>query len=400
MKNGCDSSLDSTLVNLKEEMLERDILSVGCKSMCLTFAFLLYAPLVSAQDAVENVDFVKSVKPILEKYCVSCHGEIDPDSFRIDIKDEAMDYLVEGSSDDSDIYLVMVSEDEDELMPPPDEENPMAENEIELIKAWIDQGADWPDGVKLSPVSTETDDVETQSPDEPSAPGKSASDVKPTPADGPKSGKKEEAVPEVNPKTQRVYNAIGSLHPAVIHLPIGLLLAAGLFALFSLRGNFVMSDCAYYCLWLGALGSIAACITGWWFSPMENVGTVNEFNDLFNQDHRVFWHRTSGLIVTAIAFLLALFAAGARNRDPDDGVMWKLGLILVACGIGWVGHEGGELTHGKHLYDDLKAIVSDFMPGTMEEEKPAEDAESKAGDQPPENPNSDADEVGKASDET
>ena len=75
-------------------------------------------------------------------------------------------------------------------------------------------------------------------------------------------------------KSDRIVNAIGSLHPAAVHLPMGLLLASGLFALFSLRGNFVMSDCAYYCLWLGTIGAVFACVSGWWFSPMENQGTV------------------------------------------------------------------------------------------------------------------------------
>jgi uncharacterized membrane protein len=293
----------------------------------------------------------------------------------------------------------MVTDDEDELMPPPDEENPMDEKEIALVKLWIDQGAEWPDGVVLSPFVPDSDDSEPPAVDQPGANADNAAPDKPADADaGQPQKKQKDAQPEVDPKKQRVFNAIGSLHPAVIHFPIGLLLAAGLFALFSLRGNFVMSDCAYYCLWLGALGSIAACVTGWWFSPMENTGTVKEFSDLFNQDHRVFWHRTSGLIVTAAAFLLALFAAGARNRDPDDGVLWKLGLIIIAIGIGFVGHEGGELTHGKHLYDDLKELVSEIIPGMADEENPA--AGDAVKEQPVPDAQNEADDVGKVSDET
>ena len=106
---------------------------------------------------------------------------------------------------------------------------------------------------------------------------------------------------------------------------------------------------------------------------MTNFGTVTDLNDLLDQDQRVFWHRTSGLIFTLFALLLALFAAGARNRDPDDGIMWKLGLIVLAIGIGWVGHEGGELTHGKQHYKDLKAIAADLFPSVFgEADKPAE----------------------------
>ena len=156
---------------------------------------------------------------------------------------------------------------------------------------------------------------------------------------------------------KHIYNAVGSLHPAAVHLPIGLLLAAGIFGFLSLRGSFVMSDCAYYCLWLGTLGAIVACVSGWWYSPMEHRGTVVEFDDLFDQTHKVFWHRAGGLIVTIVAFLVCLIAKRTRDIDPDEGTLWKLGAIVVACAIGWVGHEGGELTYGKDHYKDLNAII-------------------------------------------
>jgi uncharacterized membrane protein len=280
------------------------------------------------------------------------------------------------------MYEVLISDDEEELMPPPDEENPLSEKQIELVKAWIDGGAEWPDGVTF---------VSTASVDEANADESTEEGDEKKPA-------------KVDPKTQRIFNAIGSLHPAAIHLPIGLLLAAGLFALFSLRGNFVMSDCAYYCLWLGTLGAIVACVSGWWFSPMENRGTVTEVADLLNQDHKIFWHRTGGLIATVFAFILALFAAGARNRDPDDGVMWKLGLILLAAGIGWVGHEGGELTHGANHYEDLEALGAELLPGVFgDPEAPpkAEDpTDSESDESSGEEDKKANDDVGKASDET
>ena len=68
--------------------------------------------------------------------------------------------------------------------------------------------------------------------------------------------------------------------------------------------------------------------------------------------------------------------------------MWKLGLIVLAIGIGWVGHEGGELTHGKQHYKDLKAIGADLFPGVFgEAEEPAKPLEEKPSE----------DEVGKSS---
>lgn len=336
----------------------------------LTFA----APSLRAQ---EKVDFVKDIKPIFENHCVSCHGPEKEESFRIDLREDALAYIEPGSSEDSDMYMVLVSDDEEELMPPPDDGGPLSKDQIQLVKTWIDEGADWPEGIELVDTSVAVAGA--------AAGGDADGDEVPKPA-------------KVDEKTQRIFNAIGSLHPAAVHLPIGLLLAAGLFALFSLRGNFVMSDCAYYCLWLGTIGAIVACATGWWFSPMENRGTVVEFADLFKQDHKVFWHRTGGLIVTAAAFLLALFAAGARNRDPDDGMLWKLGLILLAGGIGWVGHTGGELHYGEGHYKDLHGVYQDIVSPAPAGKDGQDDPKAEA-DEVAKNTADDEAEVGNVSDE-
>lgn len=295
--------------------------------------FTLSSILVLSSSAQETVSFENQIKPILEKHCISCHGPEDEQGTRLDIRDDAMDYIEAGDAENSALYEHLISEDEEELMPPPEENDPLSAEQITLVKTWINEGATWPEGIQIADVS------------EPSDEGAPADDNDAT------------ALAD-----NTVFRAIGSLHPAAIHLPIGLLLAAGLFALFSIRGNFVMSDCAYYCLWLGTIGAIAACISGWWFCGLENRDTVSEFSDLMNQDHDIFWHRTSALICTGFAILLCLFAAGARARDPDDGVMWKFGLMALAAGIAFTGHEGGELTHGKDLYKDLNKLIESVIP--------------------------------------
>ena len=297
----------------------------------------MFAFFVSSVPAQDKVDFVKDIKPIIEKHCISCHGPEKEEAYRTDIREDAMDYIEPGSAEDSDFYLLLVSDDEEQLMPPPEDGDPLTKEQITLVKTWINQGADWPEDVKLVDTSQE------------GSASAVAEDGGSETNDGPDLLTTEE-------KTQQIFNAFGSLHPAAIHLPIGLLLAAGFFALFSLRGNFVMGDCAYYCLWLGTLGAIGACWTGWWFSPMEHRGSVETFADLLDQDQKVFWHRTGALIATAVSLLLALFAMGARNRDPDGGTAWKLGLILLAAGIGWVGHTGGELHYPDDHYKDLNAV--------------------------------------------
>jgi hypothetical protein len=340
--------------------------------------WIALANVSGGQDA-KTVSFENHIKPILENHCVRCHGPEKEESFRIDRRDSAMDYVSANEPEESDLYNALVSDDEDVLMPPPDENDPLDESDIKLVETWIREGAEWPEGIVLVAVENQFGDSDSSadqdsdskadadaaadqdSTADPDADSDQAQDDKQdanAKSNVNKNAPKSDAAKKNKPDP---WNAVGSLHPATVHLPIGLLLAGGLFALLSLRGNFVMSDCAYYCLWLGTIGAIIACATGWWFSPMEHRGTVTAFEDLWNMEQKVFWHRTSALIATVVALLLSLFAASARSRDPDDGIVWKLGLIVLAFGIGFVGYEGGELTWGKDHYKDIQGYLEPYI---------------------------------------
>ena len=328
------------------------------KFLWTTLFSLLLAGLCSSAEA-QKVDFVTQIQPLLEKHCMECHN-VDGDNYPIEVKDDAFAHIVEGEPDDSEMYLVMTTEDEKELMPPPDFDRPLTKSEIELVRTWIAEGADWPDDAKFV----------MWKPDE--ASGDAKDGVAPTDVTGEKDtddDDQKDVEPDVDP---RIYKAVGSLHPAILHLPMGLLLAAGLFALLSLRGNFVMSDCAYYCLWLGVLGSILACVTGWYNSEMTKQ-TVFQFADIFKMDQRVSWHRASALISTIFGLLLALFAMSARAKDPDEGATWKLGAIILAAGIGYVGMTGGKLVYGSNHYKDLNSLWTEMVGDIGGEAEPEAD---------------------------
>ena len=293
-------------------------------SLSVIFSFALLPAMAWGQ-----IDFESDIKPIFEKHCIACHGEEDANAFRIDVKDEALGYVIEEDAENSDLYTVLISEDDEELMPPTSAGVPMTEAQIMLVKTWINEGAEWPDDLE-----SEWNNVPLPDPSEEDLP----------------------------------FRAAGSLHPALVHFPIGLLLAAGLFSFLSLRGNFVMSDCAYYCLWLGAIGAVFACVSGWFYSDMEGYGTVDEVADILDQGNAMFWHRIVGIAATVLAVILALFAASSRNKDPDDGILWKLAVILLAFAIAFVGKEGGELTYGKDHYKDIYALYESFFPQSGRED--------------------------------
>jgi len=112
----------------------------------------------SPTTAANEVDFVKDIKPILEKHCLHCHGQEAPEAFTME-PDEVFDYIVAGAAEESMLYRVLVSGDEEELMPPPDFKQPLRKEQIQLIKKWINQGADWPAGVELQNKSLDEQSV-------------------------------------------------------------------------------------------------------------------------------------------------------------------------------------------------------------------------------------------------
>lgn len=113
---------------------------------------LMTAGLVLAQDPasapVGKVDFATDVLPILRTNCVECHG---PDKqragMRVDRKSSVMKAfsrrVVPGSSENSFLYHRIMGEYGSQM--PPD--GALKPAQIAIIKAWIDQGAEWPDAL-------------------------------------------------------------------------------------------------------------------------------------------------------------------------------------------------------------------------------------------------------------
>ena len=102
----------------------------------------------------EKVDYVTQVKPILEGYCYQCHGADDAQreaDLRLDIKERAFADLggfpniAPGDPDDSELYIRMSTEFAEMRMPPYEAGTQLTEEQIETIRLWIEQGAEWPE---------------------------------------------------------------------------------------------------------------------------------------------------------------------------------------------------------------------------------------------------------------
>jgi ankyrin repeat protein len=96
----------------------------------------------------QRVDFVRDVQPILRQNCYGCHGpQQHMSNFRLDRRSDAMRggtiaVIGPGNSEGSRLYMRLVGSDFGPQMPPTGKLNP---EQIAIIKAWIDQGAEWPD---------------------------------------------------------------------------------------------------------------------------------------------------------------------------------------------------------------------------------------------------------------
>src|SRR5579864_8741090 len=94
-----------------------------------------------------KVDFGRDVLPILRQNCIGCHGPAQQNSgLRLDRKSSVLKHrgIVPGTSANSSIYHRVVGSEYGMQMPPT---GPLRPEQIETIKAWIDQGADWPDAL-------------------------------------------------------------------------------------------------------------------------------------------------------------------------------------------------------------------------------------------------------------
>ena len=118
------------------------------------------APL--AGKGAEKVDFVRQIKPILEAYCVSCHSDAKAEEngdYSISTRKAAFSELDgapvirPGNAEKSSFYTrTILKPTSKKLMPPVDKGGPLDKDTTDLIRDWIDQGAEWPDGVTLSQV--------------------------------------------------------------------------------------------------------------------------------------------------------------------------------------------------------------------------------------------------------
>ena len=120
-------------------------------SLLATFVAMACREVASAELRPERVDFARDVYPIFERHCLECHGpQRQEGELRLDRRQSAMAGGASGQTilpfkpDASELLRrVSLPEGHDDIMPA--RGKPLAGRQIDTLRAWISDGAVWPD---------------------------------------------------------------------------------------------------------------------------------------------------------------------------------------------------------------------------------------------------------------
>ena len=112
-------------------------------------AGLLLCVTSSTARSADRIEFARDIQPVLRENCLECHGPTkQKGGLRLDRKSSALKgftrRIVPGNSPNSMVYQRLVGVEYGTQMPPTGE---LGAKKISLIKAWIEQGAEWPDSM-------------------------------------------------------------------------------------------------------------------------------------------------------------------------------------------------------------------------------------------------------------
>jgi len=102
--------------------------------------------------ATRHVDFVTDLKPLFEERCFDCHGEKKTES---GLRADSREFLLKGgdhgpaiviSNSAASILVQVLADVHPDIMGMPRKKEDFTEEQIGLVRAWIDQGAIWEGG--------------------------------------------------------------------------------------------------------------------------------------------------------------------------------------------------------------------------------------------------------------
>jgi ankyrin repeat protein len=123
-------------------------------------AVIAVATATARSQAPTMVDFGRDVQPLFRQHCIGCHGPSQQmQGLRLDRRRDAMAIggsrvIVPGSSEESRLFLRVAGNQLGLQMPPA---GALSVDQIDIIKKWIDQGAEWPEAFSGNVAPTRPD---------------------------------------------------------------------------------------------------------------------------------------------------------------------------------------------------------------------------------------------------
>ncbi len=121
--------------------------------------FCAAAALLLTLVPAEAIDFQTQVKPVLESACISCHG---PDQDKGELRlhtyadmlkgGELGEVVKPGKPDESPLFTSTILPPDHEEVMPPKKSGLLAKEQSEALRAWIAEGAKWPEGQVLKQI--------------------------------------------------------------------------------------------------------------------------------------------------------------------------------------------------------------------------------------------------------
>lgn len=113
------------------------------------------------RGSAASIDYNRDIRPIFAEHCTLCHGPDEAKGgLRLTDREVAMSQLksgaqgiVPGDPDASEIIRRVLSSDPDEQMPPPGKAEALTSEQIDKLRRWIAEGADWPTHWAYRPLS-------------------------------------------------------------------------------------------------------------------------------------------------------------------------------------------------------------------------------------------------------
>ncbi|MBT8184114.1 MAG: hypothetical protein KJN76_04695, partial [Eudoraea sp.] len=128
---------------------------------------------------------------------------------------------------------------------------------------------------------------------------------------------------------------IGRLHPVIVHLPIGFIIAGMLLLWIDRRKKGFTAAISLLFLW-GTLTAILACLTGY----LQYLGEGYAYDT-------VKWHLWFGIVTAVFSLLMYLRIKDASEfKFPEYISKGSIGVVLLLL-ISYTGHLGGSITHGE-----------------------------------------------------